>query len=102
MTRAAAVVDLGKGQDAGEKTAALASGKRFPLTVLVTNQGRKPLVIAQAAPSLVIAPGDAVAHVCQTRSHLYDLVFGMIAVGDRLAQDTIGSVTTKLPKEASK
>lgn len=96
------VIELGKGQDAAAQTVALAEGKKFPLPVAVTNAWRQPLVLAQAQPPLVIAAGETVIHTCQTRAHLYDVVFGMIAVGERLGQDIIGSITTKLPKGASK
>jgi len=97
-----ATIELGKGQDAAAQATALAEGKKFPLAVAVTNAGRKPLVLAQAVPTLVVAPGATALHTCQTPAHLYDVVFGMIAVGDRLAQDMMGSITTKLPRGASK
>lgn len=97
-----ATIELGKGQDAAVQTAVIAEGKKYPLVVAVTNSGRKTLVLAQAVPTLVIAAGETALHTCQTRAHLYDVIFGMIAVADRLAQDIIGSITTKLPKGASK
>lgn len=97
-----ATIELGKGQDAAAQTVALSEGKKFPLTIAVTNAWRQPLVLAQAVPPLVIAAGDTVIYTCPTRAHLYDVVFGMIAVGERLGQAMIGSITTKLPKGASK
>lgn len=97
-----ATLKLGKGQDAHAQTASLAGSKSFPLTVAITNQGRAPLVLAQAVPTLVVPAGATEPHKCQTYGQLYDVVFGMIAVADRLGQDIIGSVSTKLPKGASK
>lgn len=94
--------ELGKGQDAQQKTDAIAGGSAFPLTVAITNSSRRMLVLAQAVPTVVLAPGETKPHLCRTRGHLYDVVFGMIAIGERLGQDIIGSVTTKLPKGTPK
>jgi hypothetical protein len=93
---------LGRGQDAQQQTDAIASGKKYPLTVVLSSLSRAPLVLAQAVPTVVLAAGETQTHICQTRGHLYDVIFGMIAIGDRLGQDIIGSITTKLPKGASK
>lgn len=91
---------LGKGMDAQEKAAAIATGD-FPVVVTVENLHKRTLVLAQATPSLVIGPKESVTYTCHTPGHLYDVVFGMIAVGDHLEQEIIGSINlAKKPKEA--
>lgn len=97
-----AATKLGRGLDAQAVTSAVAGTRSFPLTVQITNLSRQSVVLAQATPTLVIAAGDSAIHKCQTRAHLHDVIFGMIAVGDRLGHDIIGSITTRLPREASK
>lgn len=93
---------LGRGGNAASITQAIALGKKFPLMVYLTNLSKKQLVLAQAVPSVVLHAGERHPHICQTCDHLHDVIFGMIAIGDRLSQDIIGSISTKLPKGASK
>ncbi|MNP36038.1 hypothetical protein D3C76_1293970 [compost metagenome] len=64
---------------------------------------KRPLVLAQARPAVMLKPAESVKHVCHTRAQVYDLVFGMVAIGDQLGQEKIGSVTVMKPiKGASK
>ena len=95
-------ISLGKSQDAGAQTDAIAEGSKFPLVVVLSNGLKKPLVLAQAVPPIFLAQGESINHTCHTRGHLYDIIFGMIAIGDIAGQDTIGSITKKLPRGASK
>lgn len=94
---------LGKGSDPAAQTDLIVGVALFPLTVKVSNVMARPLVLAQASPAVVLQGGETVEHLCHTRAHVYDLVFGMVAVGDQLEQEKIGSVIVIKPtKGASK
>jgi hypothetical protein len=94
---------LGKGCDPAEQTDLIIGVAKLPLTVKLTNVMARPLVLAQASPAVMLQSGESIEHLCHTRGHVYDLVFGMVAVGDQLEQEKIGSVIVIKPtKGASK
>src|SRR5690349_18212264 len=94
---------LGKGADASAQTDLILGAAQFPLSVHLSNVMKRPLVLAQAKPMVMLKPNESVAHTCHNRSQVYDLVFGMVAIGDQLGQEKIGTVTVKKPiKGASK
>lgn len=94
---------LGKGIDPAAQTDRLIGVAVFPLTVKLCNSMHLPLVLAQASPAVMLQPGETIEHVCHTRAHVYDLVFGMVAIGDQLGQEKIGTVSVMKPiKGASK
>jgi hypothetical protein len=86
---------LGKGVDPAVQTDLIIGVAKYPLTLQLTNVMTRPLVLAQAAPAVFIPAGESVEHTCHTRNHVYDLVFGMVAIGDQLEQEKIGSVIVK-------
>lgn len=85
---------LGAGQDASQQTDRIAGKAEFPIDVTITNDHTRPVVLAQATPSIFLRKEESTTYTCHTRGHLYDLVFGMIAIGDQLGQDKIGRITT--------
>lgn len=94
---------LGKGVDPAVQTDLIIGVAKYPLTLQLTNVTTRPQVLAQATPAVFIPAGESVEHICHTRAHVYDLVFGMVAIGDQSGQEKIGSVIVKKPtKEASK
>lgn len=84
---------LGMGMDAAEVVASFAEGLTYPVSLNIENRMRGALVLAQAQPIRVIDEGATVLHECPSAGQLYDLVFGMISVGDRLQRDTIGAIS---------
>lgn len=94
---------LGKGVDPSEQTDLIVGVTKYPLTVVLANEMVRPMVLAQASPAVFIPAGESVEHTCYTPAQVYDLVFGMVAIGDQLGQAKIGTVTVKkLIKGASK
>ena len=94
---------LGKGADAAAQTDLLLGVAKFPLSVQLSNVSTRLLVLAQARPAVMLKPNESIAHTCHTRAQVYDLVFGMVAIGDQLGQAKIGTVTVMKPiKGASK
>lgn len=87
------VVSVGAGMLAADLVATLATDLTYPATLTISNALNQPLVLSQAQPIKVIAAGGTITHDCQTPDQLHDIVFGMIAVGDRLQQATIGDIT---------
>lgn len=98
----ASAIKLEKGGDAALLTDAACEGKKFPLEVVITSTSRTPVVVAEAIPSLVLHQGKPITHTCHTRAHLYDIIFGMLAVAQTTGQATIGSIDTKLPRGTKK
>lgn len=84
---------LGMGMDAAQVLSGFADGLAYPVSLNVENRMRGSLVLAQAQPIRVIDEGATVQHECSSESQLYDLIFGMIGVGDRLQRDTIGAIS---------
>ncbi|SER35382.1 MULTISPECIES: hypothetical protein [Pseudomonas] len=95
-------IELGKNMDALALARSLSEGCEFPLDVCITHELPHALVLAQAIPTLEIKPGASAVHTCQNFDQLHHVVFGIVAVGDVLGREKIGSVTTKLPKGAVK
>jgi hypothetical protein len=94
---------LGKGADAAAQTKLILGAAQFPLSVQLTNVSTRLLVLAQARPVVMLKPNESIAHTCHNRGQVYDLVFGMVAIGDQLGQEKIGTVTVMKPiKGASK
>ncbi|APQ14657.1 hypothetical protein BJP27_24090 (plasmid) [Pseudomonas oryzihabitans] len=90
---AVASLALGKGQDPQAQFEAFGSGRTYPLSVRVGNDLPRPLVLSQAQPIRVVEPQDSLTHEISTPAELYDVIFGMIAVADRLDAETIGTIT---------
>jgi hypothetical protein len=90
---APAALVLGMGMDAAQVLAGFADGLAYPVSLNVENRMRGSLVLAQAQPLRVIDEGATVQHECPSVGQLYDLIFGMIGVGDRLQRDTIGAIS---------
>lgn len=86
---------LGKGVDPAEQTDLIVGVAKYPLTVVLANAMPLPIVLAQASPAVFIPAGESVEHACYNRAQVYDLVFGMVAIGDQLEQEKIGSVIVK-------
>lgn len=87
------VLVIGRGLDAGALLAEFGEGLEYPAVLTISNDMPLPLVLAQADPVRLISAGESVQHTVNTPAQLHDVIFGMVAVGDRLERDTIGTIT---------
>lgn len=87
------VLVIGAGMNAGVLIEQFGEVLEYPAELIITNSHHKALVLSQAQPIRVIDAGESVQHTVNNPAQLHDVIFGMVAVGDRLERDTIGTIT---------